>query len=162
MEPSTYAKQVWMKAQIDPIHAESIFRNDTNSPMAMELSLIMQDKWHLVMHQGRFKWPLISSDFLRMPQDLFDDKSTLVQSGNGMVPSGNKPLPELMLTLIYVVMCMASPGHHELTHWGLVTPYLVNIGSGSGLLPHSTKPLPEPMFTYNWRSFAAFTGEQFQ
>ena len=56
-----------------------------------------------------------------MPQDLTDDKSTLVQarpnnsgigSGNGLVPSGNKPLPEAMLTQI----ChhMASLGHNEL------------------------------------------------
>ena len=32
-----------------------------------------------------------------MPQDLTDDKSTLVQ-----VPAGNKPLPEPMSTQIYV------------------------------------------------------------
>ena len=32
-----------------------------------------------------------------MPQDITDDKS-----GNGLVPSGNKPLPEPMLTQIYV------------------------------------------------------------
>ena len=32
-----------------------------------------------------------------MPQKTFDDKSTLVQVF-GLVPSGNKPLPEEMLT----------------------------------------------------------------
>ena len=63
-----------------------------------------------------------------MSMDLADDKSTLVQvkayhmalmnvnglcwwqvnigSGNGLVPSGNKPLPELMFTQIYVaILC---------------------------------------------------------
>ena len=33
-----------------------------------------------------------------IPLDLTDDKSTLVQVMNGLVPSGNKPLPEPMLT----------------------------------------------------------------
>ena len=39
----------------------------------------------------------------RMPQDLTGDKSTLVQE-NGLVSSGNKPLPEPMLTQIYVAI----------------------------------------------------------
>ena len=34
----------------------------------------------------------------RMSPDLTDDKSTGNGSGNGLVPSGNKPLPEPMLT----------------------------------------------------------------
>ena len=38
-----------------------------------------------------------------MPQDLTDDKSN-IGSGNGLVPSGNKPLPEPMLTQIYVAI----------------------------------------------------------
>ena len=44
-----------------------------------------------------------------MAQDLIDDKSN-IGSGNGLVPSGNKPLPEPMLTQI----ChpMASLGHN--------------------------------------------------
>ena len=38
-----------------------------------------------------------------MPWDLTDDKSTVnIGSGNGLVPSGNKPLPEPMLTQISV------------------------------------------------------------
>ena len=37
-----------------------------------------------------------------MPQDLTDDKSN-IGSGNGLVPWGNKPLPEPMLTQIYVI-----------------------------------------------------------
>ena len=40
---------------------------------------------------------------------------------------------------------------HDLTHWGPVTPYeveiLANTGSGNGLLPDGTKPLPAPMLT---------------
>ena len=38
-----------------------------------------------------------------MPQDLSDGKSN-IGSGNGLVPSGNKPLPEPMLTQIYVAI----------------------------------------------------------
>ena len=38
-----------------------------------------------------------------MPQDLTDDKVN-IGSGNGLVPSGNKPLPEPMLTQIYVAI----------------------------------------------------------
>ena len=34
-----------------------------------------------------------------MPQDLTDDKVD-IGSGNGLVPSGNKPLPEPVLTKI--------------------------------------------------------------
>ena len=34
---------------------------------------------------------------------LTDDKVN-IGSGNGLVPSGNKPLPELMLTQFYVAM----------------------------------------------------------
>ena len=37
-----------------------------------------------------------------MSLDVIDDKLTLVQV-TCLVPSGNKPLPEPMLTLIYVV-----------------------------------------------------------
>ena len=39
-----------------------------------------------------------------MTQDLTDDKSTLIQVMNDLVPSGNKPLPEPMLTHIYVAI----------------------------------------------------------
>ena len=37
--------------------------------------------------------------------------------------SGNKPLPEAMLTQIYVTIIMASLGHNELTHCVIVMPY---------------------------------------
>ena len=41
-----------------------------------------------------------------MAQDLTDYQSTLVEfgSGNGLVPSGNKPLHEQMLTQIFVAI----------------------------------------------------------
>ena len=42
---------------------------------------------------------------------LIDDVN--IVSGNGLVPSGNKPLPEPMLTQFYV--SLASLGHNELT-----------------------------------------------
>ena len=37
-----------------------------------------------------------------MSQELLDDKSN-IGSGNSLVPSGTKPLPEPMLTQIYVI-----------------------------------------------------------
>ena len=37
-----------------------------------------------------------------MPQDLTDDVN--IGSGNGLVPSGNKPLPEPMLTQFLVTL----------------------------------------------------------
>ena len=40
-----------------------------------------------------------------MPENTFDDKSEVsIGSGNGLVPSGNKPSPEPMLTQIYVAI----------------------------------------------------------
>ena len=45
-----------------------------------------------ISHEIALRW---------MPLVLTDDKSTL-GPGNGLVPSGNKPLPGLMLTQIYV------------------------------------------------------------
>ena len=39
-----------------------------------------------------------------MLQDLSDWRYVNIGSGNGLVPSGNKPLPEPMLTQIYVVI----------------------------------------------------------
>ena len=38
-----------------------------------------------------------------MPLDLSDDKSN-IGSGNGLMPSGNEPLPEPMLTKISVAI----------------------------------------------------------
>ena len=37
-----------------------------------------------------------------MPQDNNDD--TVIGSGNGLVPSDNKPLPEVMFTKIYITI----------------------------------------------------------
>ena len=37
-----------------------------------------------------------------MPQDLTDDVK--IGSGNGLVPSGNKPLPEAILTQFLVAL----------------------------------------------------------
>ena len=39
-----------------------------------------------------------------MPRNTFDDKSTFVQEKPALVPSDNKPLPEVMLTQIYVAI----------------------------------------------------------
>ena len=48
-----------------------------------------------------------------MAQNTFDNKPTYIGSDNGLVPSGNKPLPELMLTQMYVAI-MASPVYNNL------------------------------------------------
>ena len=40
-----------------------------------------------------------------MPQDLTDDKSAVnIGLGNGLVPSGNKPLPEPVLTHFLIAL----------------------------------------------------------
>ena len=49
-----------------------------------------------------------------MPQDLFDDEHFL---GKGLVPSGKKPLPDLVLTQICVaIWCpvMVSLDHNDM------------------------------------------------
>ena len=61
-----------------------------------------------------FKWlhlPSTNSDILQIiSRNIFDDNQLVVErftfnigSGNGLVPLGNKPLPEPMLTQIYVI-----------------------------------------------------------
>ena len=68
-------------------------------------------------------------------------------SGNGLVPSGKKPLldPDLCRRMAY-------SGHTELTHLGRVTHICVGnlsiIGSDNGLCLVGAKPLPEPMLEY--------------
>ena len=57
-----------------------------------------------------------------MSLDLIDDKLSLVNfglgnHGNGLVLSGNKPLPEQMIPRPYVSHHMASPGLNELSLW---------------------------------------------
>ena len=42
--------------------------------------------------------------FKYVHQDPIDDKLNLVGTGKGLVPSGNKPLLEPMLTQIFVAM----------------------------------------------------------
>ena len=50
-------------------------------------------------------WGISYETALRwMPLDLTDDKSVNIGSGNGLVPSGNKPLPEPMLNQISVAI----------------------------------------------------------
>ena len=76
-----------------------------------------------------------------------------ISSGNGLLPDGTKPLPELMLT-----------GHQ----WSPVTFILgqfhkrwLNHQSLKSVVTDGTKPLPEPMLiSHQWGS-VAFTWEQF-
>ena len=94
-----------------------------------------------------------------------------IGSGNGLVPPGNKPLPEPVLTQD-LQRHMASLGPNELKSvilnirdaWSSSWPFpkllrgetehnktplywQVNTGSGKGLLLSGSKPLAEPMFT---------------
>ena len=46
----------------------------------------------------------IKHSFSYMPKGIIDDESTRTWSGSGLVPSGNKPFPEPIATLIYVTM----------------------------------------------------------
>ena len=58
---------------------------------------------------------------------LIYDRSTLnIASGYGLVPSGNKPLPEPMLSQIYVAIWQASQGHNGLNlhlNWNLTSEH---------------------------------------
>ena len=85
------------------------------------------------MHEIPLRW---------MSPALPDYKVTLVGSGYGFGPPGNKPQPKWMLTQIYVTIWfpgMASLGRHDLTHWGramhICVSKLTIIGSDNGLLP---------------------------
>ena len=49
-----------------------------------------------------------------MLQDLIDDKSISIGLDNGLVPSGNKPLPEQVLAQIYVTI-WCYPGCYSAT-----------------------------------------------
>ena len=91
-----------------------------------------------------------------------------IGSGNGLVPSGNKPLPGPLLKKFYDVtrpqwvIPLALDWYPSGVNWKVVveagrlegchraTQILVNIGSGNGLLPDGTKPLPEPILTYHY------------
>ena len=46
-----------------------------------------------------------------------------IGSGDGLVPSGNKPLSEPMLIKINIISIASSLDPNELIHCGLVTPY---------------------------------------
>ena len=74
--------------------------------------------------------------------------SVNIGSCNGLVPPGNKLLPEPILSQF---SChMASLGHSELNINSL-WPYdtrNISTGSSNGLLPYDTIPLHEPMFFF--------------
>ena len=60
--------------------------------------------------------------------------SVNIGSANGWLPSGNY----LRLILTQISDHMASRGHNERTHWGLVTPY----GASSMVQPDHVKTAP--------------------
>ena len=93
---------------------------------SLEFCILWGIKWQLTdWPLGDFNWivklPSVNGGrgisyeiVLRgMQLDLTDDKSTLVQ-GNGLVLSGNKPLPEPMLIQIYVTKSWTSVGNTPL------------------------------------------------
>ena len=69
-----------------------------------------------------------------IPQNLTSEKSTLVQvMAPCLVPPGNKPLPEPILTQIW--HHIVSLGQNELTQWYLVNAYVeLEIDMGTFLL----------------------------
>ena len=54
-------------------------------------------------------------------------KQVNIGLGNGLVPSGNKPLPETMLTQIYVCHHIASLGQNELKKFQFEINFRQNI-----------------------------------
>ena len=60
---------------------------------------------------------------MQMSQINFEQSQFSGANGNGLLPSGNKPLPEPMSTHADLCHHKASLGHNELTHCGPVAPY---------------------------------------
>ena len=80
--------------------------------------------------------------------DLTDDESTVIGSGNGLVPSGNKPLPEPMVTQISVAE-MASLGLNELIRVFLLQSFSSIIGpNGSG----KSNVIDSMLFVFGYRA----------
>ena len=82
-----------------------------------------------------------------VPKGQINNISALVQIMAWRRP-GDEPLSEPMMVSLLML------GRNELTHCGLVSPYiafeiLVKSGSSNGLLPDGTKPLPDPLLTYH-------------
>ena len=48
----------------------------------------------------------------------------MIGKGNGLVPPGNKPIPEVIFTLIYVAM--VSLGRNELTNTGQIKMVVIS------------------------------------
>ena len=78
-----------------------------------------------------WRWHFIIIAFRWMPQEVRYGKSSLVQV-NGLLPSGNKPLPELMLTNFYnTIWYHQGPiSQHSILHqkWILLNRYSVEKG----------------------------------
>ena len=58
---------------------------------------------------------MVELSLVKMPSDEYPKILYMIRYigiGNGLVPSGNQPLPEVMLTQIYVPI-----GYNELTFW---------------------------------------------
>ena len=94
----------------------------------MSLSLGELTHWPLGKFEWNFKYVVFKCILVIDGWDIsckitliwmsldFTDKSVNIGSGNGLVPSGTKPLPEPILTQI--CRHMVSLGRNELTHWG--------------------------------------------
>ena len=95
--PSHYLSQRWSNS-MRHIYASLDLQDLTHWPLEI-LCDFKNVIFNLALLIGIFKSSYDNNVLRRMPQDLTDDKST-VGPGNGLVPSGNKPVPEPVLTKI--------------------------------------------------------------
>ena len=104
--------------------------------------------------------PLLKGHHLGWPLQRGSPVLIGIGSGTGLVPSGTQPLPEPMLTQVYVAICVANHAYFtphgrppllkgHILGWPLQrhSPVLVSMGSGTGLVPSGNRPSPEPMLT---------------
>ena len=79
--------------------------------------------------------------------EYHETSQIIIGPGNGLMPTGNKPLPEPMLAHIY------NP-------WSVyrlsLKRVLVNIGPGSGFMPTGNKPLPEPTLVHIYNPWSVY------
>ena len=64
-------------------------------------------------------WGISCEIALMLMSLAFTNDRVNIGSGNGLVPSGSKPLPEPMLT--HICRHMVSLGHNELRKWKCMT-----------------------------------------
>ena len=114
----------WCKKDVTPVHLQWScgFLALTHRYWSLGAKVIQKRNFQthfMNWYHGRFRKIVVR----QMPRNSTDDKSIIVL-GDGLVPSGNNPLPEPMLTQIWVAIWPHRLGHHEL---GLVYYMSVNV-----------------------------------